>query len=372
MTYPHPIRLRGPWNWQTLAPPTQQGRLHAPGDWGHALGRDFRGTVRFSRSFQPPARLDPHERLFLVAAGLDAQGRIAVNGAPLGEVAGYPLPGEFDITHLLQAANTIHIDVSLDAEQPGSPTTPRPGREHAPGGLIRDIVLEVRSTAWVSAATAWAEPGRATPAGAGQPPRVCIQGEVSPLPTAEHWQLALRVNGQHAWTQPASHGAFTIELPIAAGLTWWNRARAPACAVDLELSRQGEPVWNGSWNLALPGDQPRRQQPLVPWPACDWFPTPRAPQPDLQWLAADDAVYLAEEILAAEVYAACDEQGVALLQAVPPHWLPPLAPLLAHHPCIIGWTPWPLHSRPPVAAHAPPAFGRPWLPANTQTAGWHC
>lgn len=70
MTYPHLMRLRGPWNWAMLPPADpHSGKLNLPADWSEVLPAGFPGPVRFSRHFQAPARLEEHERLFLVVGG---------------------------------------------------------------------------------------------------------------------------------------------------------------------------------------------------------------------------------------------------------------------------------------------------------------
>src|ERR1700752_3227561 len=115
MPYPHAIRLRGPWQLEPLARYvlTAKGSIESlddlpapcrttvPSDWGSLLGDDFRGRVRYRRSFNAPPSLDPHERIWLVVEGVDARGTISLNDTPLCNVLGYALVAEFDITSLV-------------------------------------------------------------------------------------------------------------------------------------------------------------------------------------------------------------------------------------------------------------------------------
>ncbi len=374
MPYPHPIRLRGPWNWQTLPPgPPQQGRLTVPGDWAAALGTDFQAPLRLTRNFRPPAQLDPHERLFLVVSGVDPAGFVAVNGQALGQIAAYPHRHEWDITPLLQRANTIEIAVSGDTA--GSPPARplRPGRQNLPGGLIRDVVLEVRSSAWLRDAAAWT-----VPATSSAPPSIGIQATLCEAAAHAHAhdndnnapqatepsrgprQLSISVNRVQVWVREVTPGPVALSIPMAQGLPDWNFARGAGCLVEVELVAQDEILWSNRWNLALPPAERFSSQNVVPWPAFRWFPTVREPQPNLRALASDTAIYATTEILAAEVYSACSEQGIALLQAIAPAWLNALAPQLAHHPCIVAWTAWPASGDASPVMSGPAAYGRPW------------
>ena len=99
--YPHRIRLRGPWEYETLArpegAPPLSGRVIMPWTPG-AAAPILAGSVRFRRRFGYPGRIDAHERVWLVVEGIATAIQAAVNGASLGEGRGN---FEFDATHLL-------------------------------------------------------------------------------------------------------------------------------------------------------------------------------------------------------------------------------------------------------------------------------
>src|SRR4051794_4944409 len=100
----HVIRLRGPWEYLPLAKFVPQaeggwteqhadlpaaGRMHMPADWKETLGQDFRGRVRYTRHFNCPTGLEPHDRVWLVLEGVDARGEVILNSARLGPAAGF-------------------------------------------------------------------------------------------------------------------------------------------------------------------------------------------------------------------------------------------------------------------------------------------
>jgi beta-galactosidase/beta-glucuronidase len=161
MSQPHVIRLRGPWQYEPVAqwrlnaagamseltqlPPP--GRMVMPGDWGLALGHDFRGRVRFVRPFGRPTRLEPGEQVWLVIGGVDLSGMAELNGRPLGPVAGYREPTRFDVTRWLDERNELVIDVELPALSYADEQRLRPDRAGLPGGVIGEVRLEIFSPA---------------------------------------------------------------------------------------------------------------------------------------------------------------------------------------------------------------------------------
>src|SRR5262249_26352166 len=126
-------------------------------DWGASLGREFRGCVRYRRTFQRPTGLEPHERVWLVCEGVDARGEVQVNGQSLGSVRGYALHSQWDITALLDVRNEILLDVELAAD------VLRPGREALPGGPIGEVRLEVRCQQFLDRCGLWVEQNEARP-----------------------------------------------------------------------------------------------------------------------------------------------------------------------------------------------------------------
>lgn len=135
--YPHRIRLRGPWEYEPLArrePPTGDlppaGRMVLPCRWREGGLGDFVGRVRFRRRFGYPGRIDPHERVWLTFAGVDATTEVSLNGRFLGRHEGASEPFEFEVTSLLQPRNELMVEV----ESAGN------------GGLWGEVAMEIRAT----------------------------------------------------------------------------------------------------------------------------------------------------------------------------------------------------------------------------------
>jgi hypothetical protein len=357
MTYPHPMRLRGPWNWATLAPAeTKTGTVNVPADWGEILNHEFAGPVRFSRHFQAPSQLEPHERLFVVVQGIDAAGTVRVNETELGQITGgYPASAAFDITPLLAPRNRLEIDVTVP------PGTPRYGREGKAGGIVREIRLEVRTEAYLEISGVWAEAdpqivvGRFVPRGIGSDQRG-LELHVRAGQAYGHWPVAI--------DQP---GGFTLR---ADGLQRWNRARGAATPVEVVLMRGDRRLWEKTFYTGLPGEDTWPPQNVRPLPEIEWCAWLRTwPRPSLAPPESENDTFLVREILPDEAYAAFDEAGIAIVQAVESgpwtagweeHWwqlefIRNVLPL-AHHPCIAGW----VRPRQASETEIPPLFGRPW------------
>ena len=155
----HPIRLRGPWQFRVLAryeplsgtaqleymgevPPV--GRVQMPADWESHLGHDFRGSVRYVRNFGCPTALEPHESVYLVLEGVDALGRVVLNGEQLGEISLADGPSRFEITGRLQERNELAVEVELPAYAlPEEESQHRGDRIGQAGGLFGEVRLEI-------------------------------------------------------------------------------------------------------------------------------------------------------------------------------------------------------------------------------------
>lgn len=158
LTDMHTIRLRGPWQIAALArtvfiaadtTTAEPGELPAatetavPGDWGAALGNDFRGKVRYSRRFGMPTNLSPEERVSIVIALVDWRATIELNGEMLGSQTLGDGERKYEITRLLKPRNELQIIVELPRLADSGVSLVRPGREHLPGGLIGEVRLEI-------------------------------------------------------------------------------------------------------------------------------------------------------------------------------------------------------------------------------------
>ncbi len=148
----HSIRLIGPWNYEVVARSgggpvaaatrlPSAGRVKMPTDWGDTLGDGFRGRVRYVRKFNRPTGLVEGITVWLAVDQVDAFGTVALNRRVLGPVA--TEPKKFEIGDLLQAHNSIEIEVELPAQDGSCEVPRRADRIGLPGGLIGEVRLEI-------------------------------------------------------------------------------------------------------------------------------------------------------------------------------------------------------------------------------------
>jgi hypothetical protein len=132
---PHRIRLRGPW----VVTPTDDrdtppAVLKMPAPW-----RDLNpltGPVCFTRSFGSPAKLEPHERVWLLITGIRGSWIASLNGRQLGHWVGLTPPGslELDISTLLSERNELGLQIETGA---------------ADAQTWSEVALEIRGLAWL-------------------------------------------------------------------------------------------------------------------------------------------------------------------------------------------------------------------------------
>jgi glycosyl hydrolase family 2 len=314
MPYPHVIRLRGPWEFEVVENASaltspRSGKAKLPCDWSEALGREFRGQVRYRRRFNRPSGLDPHERVWLIVEGVDAFGAATLNGRELGEVRGYALPASFDVTDLLAQGNELLLDVELPRGLPDGPAPLRPGREDLAAGPIGEVRLEIRAAASIERLAIWAAHeggaarlhvgGQIVGADGGAPLAVVVNGGQRELlygdvERGEPFLFSTLVEGFPIWPYPTG---------VDAG---WS--------LEIKLLGGGGALWQAELQTAA--FDARRQT-----------KTPQAPEP-----------IVLRQILPEAMYARSDQSGQAVVQAVPLSWAEQVCPRLAHHPSIAAWT----------------------------------
>ena len=355
MSYPHRIRLRGPWEYSVIqssaldvAYPT--GRVHLPSDWSETLGPGFRGRVAYRRHFNSPTQLDAHERVWLVIEGVDPRGTVTLNGRPLGEVKGYGLFAEFDITAELKPRNDLALEVELSEVTPDGIPPLRPGREEMAGGPIGEVYLDIRSSAFLDRCSleAQAHGGR---------PRIVLRGTVVGDPQAGTLELIAHDEGGELLFAEVSAGE-SIEIAAEApNLATWQPSgagRNVLTTIHVRLLSSGARLWETElktawreihWNETCGDLTVARQR--IPFP----FPT-------------NDMVHNSA------TYEQWDASGELVVQAMPLDWAGDVCPRLAHHPSIVAWT---TPAGEPGAASAQiqevNSFGRPWIPRKTVLGG---
>ena len=94
-----------------------------PADWSGVFGADFRGRVRYRRTFQMPTGLDEGQRVWLAVESPRSCGTVTLGGELLGSVRWGDPPGRYDITERLRETNLLEIIVehpSLDSSLPSN------------------------------------------------------------------------------------------------------------------------------------------------------------------------------------------------------------------------------------------------------------
>jgi hypothetical protein len=388
-SYPHAIRLRGPWDYEILAHTSADergqcrdlkvdvapsGRTKIPCDWGAELGRDFRGRVCYRRQFNRPSGLDSHERVWLVVEGADARGSVALNGRRLGEVDGYALHSEFDVTEWVDAHNELALEVELQCEEPGGISLHRPGRELKPGGPFGEVRLEVRSSVFISDLAVWTQEeqgvGRLHISGGiggestwplaavvvGGCERELMYGEFR---VGERFELAELFPELPRW--PASsctHTTLPVEVKlVAGGAAVWQAVRLTACP---------RLVWEASMGRLVVGDK------RVEWPVKVLDPPAREMDERhfCEWLASLGlplgAVVGLREVFADTFYGQFDAAGCPIVQFMPLAWADQVCPRLAHHASIVAWTASASEiARVQHEQLTRVGFGRPWIASET-------
>jgi hypothetical protein len=101
---------------------------------------DFVGNLRLRRRFGIPRRLDAHERVWLIFAGIDSEASIWLNGHFLGELETKNLAFEHDVTGQLGERNELAIEVAMREPH---------------GCLCQEVALEIRALAFLREVSAW-------------------------------------------------------------------------------------------------------------------------------------------------------------------------------------------------------------------------
>jgi beta-galactosidase/beta-glucuronidase len=333
MPYPHAIRLRGPWQLEPLARyvlsaegcvesadnlPTAC-RTTVPADWGSLLGDDFRGRVRYRRTFNPPPSLHAHERIWLVVEGVDARGTVALNGMSLGQVPGYAIVANFDVTSLISSRNEVILDVELPPDSAGKGGPLRPGREALPGGAIGDVRLEIRSAQFIDRLAIWSigECGHQQFVAAG-----AIGGEPADA------GLAVVISGcqrELAYTETMYGKPFNLAFE-AEEFPTWSTDRPTLAPIEVKLLSGGSAVWQ------------------------------RQIETGFRAAEAKHAALKLTQILSDSSYRDYDRAGTAVIQQVPLAWADEVCARLAHHPSVVAWSAGTSELPPPA-----PTAGRPWM-----------
>src|SRR5438132_3688228 len=151
--YPHRIRLRGPWECESLArlplnSQTEATELSLPARctmtmpcrWGQGGLGDFAGRVRFRRRFGAPRKIGSFVRVWLTFGGVESCADVWLNGQFLGHEDGDKV-FEFEVTEALQERNELVVEVEAAGGD---------------GGLWGEVALEIRCAVFLKDVRLWA------------------------------------------------------------------------------------------------------------------------------------------------------------------------------------------------------------------------
>ena len=368
MSYPHAIRLRGPWEIEPLvrylgeqnggwSESTEQlppkGRVKPPGDWGESLGADFRGRARYTRRFRQPSGLETRERVWLVIEGVDASGCVQLNGQRLGDVHGYALRASFDVTERLQPQNELVIDVDLPPELGDSENRSRPGRARKPGGLIREVRLEIRREISIERLAIWVS---------HEEPRLHASAEVMghASSTLNLFVKGLRREIYFGEVQPGKK--FEISADIADLPKWSSGSPGSLEPIEVQLLHGGETLWQTARPTAFRPMEWDGTSRLAVGEGEDSLPLLPASATEAAKILVPDTPFFAAEILPDQSYDRFDALAIPLVQSVPVAWAGEVCPRLAHHPSIIAWSATKMEAANASIGEQGDSFvGRPWL-----------
>src|SRR5207248_1449479 len=123
-------RLAASRGFEDSAPATRPVRVTMPCHWRDCGLADFTGTVRFTRRFGYPGRIDDYERVWLRFGEIAGRAAVTLNDTMLDTIDG---PAEFEVTRLLRERNLLQVELEGSGGDAG----------------CGDVALEVRRTAFL-------------------------------------------------------------------------------------------------------------------------------------------------------------------------------------------------------------------------------
>jgi hypothetical protein len=208
--YPHRIRLAGPWECDAVA-----DRVTIP-----CQLRDVSRTVRFTRRFGYPGRIDDYERVWLTIAAVAGRARATLNGEPLDVCEA---PCEFEVTRRLRDRNLLQLDME-----------PVEGE----AGLTGEVALEVRRTAFLRDLRVTAKDGlhvcgevAGTAEGTLELYVVCARRNVAyaTVKAGERFALDAQMVGLEDSTHPTQE--YVVRVDLVQGAAIWYRAERTITSV---------------------------------------------------------------------------------------------------------------------------------------------
>jgi hypothetical protein len=230
-SYPHRLRLLGPWECEAPAGAEPQ-RVTMPCRLADCGLAGFSGTVRFRRRFGYPGRIDAEERVWLTFAGVSGAAELRLNGQILGRHAEGAEAFEHEVTALLRPRNELLVDLEAADDR---------------AGLGGEVAMEVRRTAFLRGVRAGlVREGHGTRlhiagevVGTSDQPlevyalldsQTVLYGVVQAVPEGRPFQQTSDVLD----VQPGPGSAARVDL--IAGAVIWYSVEVPLCSASKPLS----------------------------------------------------------------------------------------------------------------------------------------
>ena len=104
-----------------------------PADWRSLFG-DRPGRARFTRRFNRPTNLEPHERVRIVIERPSGTAQLRLNKQELGTALHAAESARFDVTGALRPMNELVIELEFS-----------PGQHADPNELWQAVIIEVQA-----------------------------------------------------------------------------------------------------------------------------------------------------------------------------------------------------------------------------------
>ncbi len=343
MSYPHTIRLHGPWQSAATQP-------------SPAAASVSETLTTWTRRFGRPQNLEPSERVWLVVQRPRASLRVALNRVDLGTIpAGCP-EWRTAVTNLLEPRNELVLagEPESFSGQGGPGADVASGRKNAaqggPAGA-RHVGLEIDRGArldrfWCAAVASSDGPSDESEAQSGLAGgQLRLGATINAPPRDQPWAIVVRLGATElAYAELPAGSLWRAELALPALPTWLPTA--PGCkpnllaTVEVRLLDGGQLAFRVERKLGLRCVQflPDGNQIVVP-PVAIHAPLPLWPGRE----PLGDETPQARALVLAEVepeslYDGFDRQGTLIVQRLSSDEAATLGPTLAHHPSIVAWS----------------------------------
>lgn len=269
--YPHVIRLRGPWRYRTLPPPSpssppgdgrtnqgqQTGSMTMPGFWHRGGLAGYWGLVELRRPFHWVAQVAADETVWLVLDRVVGSAQVQLNGTTLGT---HNCPWDefrYEVTRLLAPDNVLTLLLNAPytadlADRCGmlgaSGDEPTGTHRHPIGGILGGVHLSVESRHFQGArarvATGWD----------GAHGLLAFEWEADRESLSPQAKLNLLLDDRPlAQTPIGESGKVTLRRDDLDAEPWWPRLLGSPILHDLvsTITAGSRELWHQRWRIGF-------------------------------------------------------------------------------------------------------------------------